>query len=146
MSILLIPRAEQYSERTAIIGPEGSFTYRQLLDASGKIASFLLNGAEDLQEKPVAFLVPPGFHYVAVQWGIWRAGGIAVPLSLFHPRPELEYVLEDTTPAAVVAHPDFVNLLGPIAEERGLRFAPDHRGAGPSCRVSCRRWRRSGGP
>jgi malonyl-CoA/methylmalonyl-CoA synthetase len=71
----------------------------------------------------VAFLVPPGFHYVAVQWGIWRAGGIAVPLSLFHPRPELEYVLEDTDPAVVVAHPDVVDLLGPIAEVRGLRFA-----------------------
>jgi malonyl-CoA/methylmalonyl-CoA synthetase len=123
MSILLIPRAEQYSDRTAIIGPEESFTYRQLLDASGKVASFLLNGAQDLQERPVAFLEPPGFHYVAVQWGIWRAGGIAVPLSLFHPRPELEYVLDDTQPAAVVAHPDFVNLLGPIADERGLRFA-----------------------
>ena len=123
MSILLIPRAEQYSERTAIIELEGSFTYRQLLDASAKIGAFLLNGARDLQERPVAFLVPPGFHYVAVQWGIWRAGGIAVPLSLFHPRPELEYVLDDTEPAAVIAHPDFVNLLGPIAEERGLRFA-----------------------
>ena len=123
MSILLVPRAEQYSDRTAIIGPEGRFTYRQLLDASGKVTSFLLNGAPDLQERPVAFLVPPGFHYVAVQWAIWRAGGIAVPLSLFHPRPELEYVLDDTQPAAVVAHPDFVNLLGPIAEARGLRFA-----------------------
>ena len=81
MSILLTPRAEQYAERTAIIASEGSFTYRQLLDASGRVASFLLNGARDLQERPVAFLAPPGFQYVALQWGIWRAGGIAVPLS-----------------------------------------------------------------
>jgi malonyl-CoA/methylmalonyl-CoA synthetase len=122
MSILLAPRAEQYAERTAIIAPEGSFTYRQLLEASGQVASFLLDGATDLQERPVAFLAPPGFPYVALQWGIWRAGGIAVPLSLFHPRPELAYVLDDTTPAVVVAHPDFVNLLGPLAQERGLRF------------------------
>jgi malonyl-CoA/methylmalonyl-CoA synthetase len=122
MSILLAQRAEQYATRTAIVAAEGSFTYRQLLEASGKVASFLLDGAGDLQEKPVAFLAPPGFHYVALQWGIWRAGGIAVPLSLFHPRPELQYVLEDTTPAAVVAHPDFINLLQPIAGELGLRF------------------------
>ncbi len=88
------------AERTAIVAPEGSFTYRQLLDASGKVASFLLDGPMDLQQRPVAFLAPPGFHYVALQWGIWRAGGIAVPLSVFHPRPELEYVLDDTTPAA----------------------------------------------
>ena len=123
MSILLTQRAERYGERTAIVAPEGSFTYRQLLDASGSVASFLLDGSMDLQQMPVAFLAPPGFHYLALQWGIWRAGGIAVPLSLFYPRPELEYVLDDTTPAAVVAHPDFVDRIHPPAGERKLRFA-----------------------
>src|SRR5208337_3614734 len=122
MSILLTQRAEQYGERTAIIAPEGSFTYRQLLDASGKVASFLLDGPIDLRQRPVAFLAPQGFHYVALQWGIWRAGGIAVPLSLFHPRPELEYVLEDTRPGAVVAHPDLAERVAPLARERRLRF------------------------
>jgi len=123
MSILLTSRAERYGDRTGIIAPEGRFAYRQLLDASGKVASFLLDGSKDLQQRPVAFLAPPGFHYVALQWGIWRAGGIAVPLSVFHPRPELEYVLDDTTPAAVVAHPDFVNRIDSVAEKRNLRFA-----------------------
>ena len=99
MSILLIDKAQQYAERLAIVAPEGSFSYRQLLEASGRVASWLLNGAADLEEQPVAFLAPPGFQYVALQWGIWRAGGIAVPLSLFYPRPELEYVIEDVTPA-----------------------------------------------
>jgi len=123
MSIMLIKMAGQHEDRTAIIASEGTFSYRQLLDASGKVASFLLNGARDLEERPVAFLAPPGFQYVALQWGIWRAGGIAVPLSLFHPRPELEYVIEDTAPAAVIAHPDFVDRLRPIAVDRGLRFS-----------------------
>ncbi len=122
MSILLTQRAEQYAERTAIIAPEGRFTYRQLFEASGRVASWLLSGAKDLQEQPVAFIAPPGFQYVALQWGIWRAGGIAVPLSLFHPRPELEYVIDDTKPAAVVAHPDYARLVAPIAEARDLRF------------------------
>lgn len=123
MSILLTQRAEKYEERTAIVAPEGKFTYRQLLEASGRVASFLLDGARDLKERPVAFLAPPGFQYVAGQWGIWRAGGIAVPLSLFHPRPELEYVLSDTEPGAVLAHPDLVERVRPLAEELGLRFA-----------------------
>jgi malonyl-CoA/methylmalonyl-CoA synthetase len=122
MSILLIDKAGKYGERLAIVASEGSVSYRQLLEASGRVASWLLNGAADLEEKPVAFLAPPGFQYVALQWGIWRAGGIAVPLSLFHPRPELEYVLEDTTPAAVVAHPDLADRVEPIATERRLRF------------------------
>jgi len=123
MSILLTQRAEKYGERTAIVAPEGKFTYRQLLEASGRVASFLLNGAADLKERPVAFLVPPGFQYVAVQWGIWRAGGIAVPLSLFHPRPELEYYLSDTKPGAVLAHPELAERVRSLAAELGLRFA-----------------------
>jgi malonyl-CoA/methylmalonyl-CoA synthetase len=123
MSITLTEMAKQHGDRTAIIASEGAFSYRQLLDASGRVASFLLNGSRDLEERPVTFLAPPGFQYVALQWGIWRAGGIAVPLSLSYPRPELEYVIEDTAPAAVVAHPDFVDRVESIAVGRGLRFA-----------------------
>ena len=123
MSILLTRQAEHYADRTAILAPEGAFTYRQLMDASGKVASFLLDGTTDLKEKRVAFLAPPGFDYVALQWGIWRAGGIAVPLSLFHPRPELEYVLDDTGPAAAVVHPDLANRLDWAAGVRNLRLA-----------------------
>ena len=123
MSIELTRRAEDHGERTAIVAQEGEFTYRRLLDASGRVASFLLDGAADLKERPVAFLARPGFQYVAVQWGIWRAGGIAVPLSPLHPRPELEYFLKDTGAVAVVAQPEFVERLSPLAQELGLRFA-----------------------
>lgn len=123
MSIALAARAEQFAERTAMVTPEGALSYRRLLDASRRVAAFLLQGTTDLKERPVAFLAPPGFDYVALQWGIWRAGGIAVPLSLFYPKPELDYVLQDTEPAAVIAHPDFLPLAHPLARERGLRFA-----------------------
>ena len=85
-------------------------------------ASCLLNGAADLNEGRVAFLVPPGFDYAATQWGIWRAGGIAVPLATSHPRPELEYVVADCGAGIVVAHPEFETKVRPIAEERGMRF------------------------
>lgn len=123
MSILLAARAEAHAERTAIVTPKGDFSYRELLDRSAAVASFLLKGLEDLQERPVAFLAPPGFDYAALQLGIWRAGGIAVPLSLFHPKPELEYVLRDISPAAAIAHPDYTDRLRSLAEELHLRFA-----------------------
>jgi malonyl-CoA/methylmalonyl-CoA synthetase len=115
-------RAEQHGERTALIAPEGTFSYRQLLDASGQVAACLLGGADDLREARVAFLVPPGFDYVATQWGIWRAGGVAVPLCVMHPRPELEHVMDDSQSAMVVAHPQFEEMLRPMVEERGARL------------------------
>lgn len=120
--ITLIQRAANFKEKRAIITSEGSFTYLQLLQASEKIASCLLCRTKDLHETRVAFVVPSGFHYVAVQWGIWRAGGIAVPLSVYHPKPEMEYVIEDSDAEIVVSHPDFESKLRPVAQTTGKRF------------------------
>ncbi|MFZ5824711.1 MAG: acyl-CoA synthetase [Bacillota bacterium] len=116
----LFTRAAGHPERPAITAPEGRFTYGDLLSASAIIAARLLDGARDLAEARVAFLVPPSFAYVAAQWGIWRAGGVAVPLAVSHPPGELAYVLDDTSAAVVIAHPELADRVRPLAEERGL--------------------------
>jgi malonyl-CoA/methylmalonyl-CoA synthetase len=120
-TLALVERAEAHAERTAIVAPEGTFTYGDLLWASARVAAALRAGAADLEEARVAFLVPPGFHHVAVQWGIWRAGGIAVPLAVSHPPPELEYVIRDADARLVVAA-DGPAPLAPIAESAGARL------------------------
>ena len=120
--IPLIDRAEGHQGRTALVTPDGAFTYGDLLDASGRVATHLLDGAADLREARVAFLTPPDFSYVAVQWGIWRAGGVAVPLATMYPRPELEHVVDDSVASTLIAHPQYEPLLRPIAEARGTRF------------------------
>jgi malonyl-CoA/methylmalonyl-CoA synthetase len=122
MSLTLLDRAAQFQDRLAIIAPEGRFTYRHLLADSARIAAALLDGRADLAEARVAFLIPPGYTYAAVQWGIWRAGGIAVPLAVSHPQPELAYVVADADAAIVMAHPDFEAILRPVAEAGGRRF------------------------
>ena len=120
--MLLIQRATAHPTRTAIVDDAGEYSYADLLDASHRGAALLLDGKMDLDEARVAFMVPPGFEYAAILWGIWRAGGVAVPLCLSHPLPEIEYVLEDTEASIVVAHPDFEEQLRPAAKARGLRF------------------------
>ncbi|KYC37856.1 long-chain fatty acid--CoA ligase [Scytonema hofmannii PCC 7110] len=122
MNLPLITRAEEHNEKIAIATTEGAFTYRDLLHTSSQIATSLLQDAEDLQEQRVAFLIPPGFQYAATQWGIWRAGGIAVPLCNSHPRPELEYAIAHSRASIIVAHPNFEDTLRPIAEAHNLRF------------------------
>ena len=122
LDLPLFARAAEHDGRTAIVAPEGAFTYADLLDASARVASGLLDGAADLAGARVAFLAPPGWDYVAVQWGIWRAGGIAVPLAVSHPPAELEYVVLDADAAVVVAHPELATVLRPIAERNGRRF------------------------
>jgi len=130
VNIPLIIRAEKHNEKTAIATTDRAFTYQDLLHTSSQIATCLLNNAEDLQEQRVAFLIPPGFEYVATQWGIWRAGGIAVPLCISHPRPELEYVINNSGASIIIAHPNFEGILRSrsvsagesLAEEHNLRF------------------------
>jgi len=122
MNLPLFTRALGHSQRTAIATPEGTWTYQDLLHVSGQIATSLLKDADDLQEQRIAFLIPPGFQYVATQWGIWRAGGIAVPLCVSHPRPELEYVITHAGASIIIAHPTFEAILRPIAEAHHLRF------------------------
>lgn len=122
MDIPLVARAREHVERTAIIATEGIFTYRDLLHVSSQVAACILDSADDLQQQRVAFLIPPGFQYVATQWGIWRAGGVAVPLCVSHPCPELEYVIEDSGATIIIAHPNFETILRPVALARGLRF------------------------
>ena len=95
-SLPLMARGQSYGPRTSIVDAQGTFTYDDLLQASASVAAALLAGHEDLQEARVAFLVTPGFPWVATQWGIWRAGGVAVPLPLNATRPELEYIVDDT--------------------------------------------------
>ncbi len=107
----LVARARGHGDRPAIIASEGTFSYRDLLDASASVAQCLLAGRSDLAEARVAFLAPPGFHYVATQWGIWRAGGIAVPLAVSHPPAELAYVIRDAAAEAVVVHAEFAPII-----------------------------------
>jgi malonyl-CoA/methylmalonyl-CoA synthetase len=115
----LIARAQQFGSRTAVIDANGSHSYDDLLDASSRIASQLLAGGNDLNEARVAFLIAPGFPWAATQWGIWRAGGIAVPLPVGTPWAELEYYLEDTRATALVC--DATNRqVVPTAEDPGL--------------------------
>ena len=73
------------NNRIAVVAAGRSYTYADLDAASKGVAAALLESRDDLHEARVAFLVPPGFEYVAVQRGIWRAGGVAVPLATSHP-------------------------------------------------------------
>lgn len=105
--ISLIARAEQFGGSTAIISNGMANTYSELLERSAIIAGNLLGEHSDLNGVRVAFMVDPGFEYVAVQWGIWRAGGIAVPLCLSYPFPSLQYVIEDSGSDIIIADSDY---------------------------------------
>ncbi len=118
----LMSRARVFATRTAILSFGRSHTYADLRDASARAAGGLLGGCTDLEEARVVFLVQPGYSHVAVQWGIWRAGGIAVPLAPSQAPAECEHVIEDSRPSVVVGDSAAERVLRPLAERRGCRF------------------------
>jgi len=71
----------------------GEWTYSDLHDRVNKMASGLLEGKSDLKEERIGLLIPGGVDYVTTLLGIWRAGGIAVPLNAEGALPEVEHSL-----------------------------------------------------
>lgn len=122
--IKLVDKANRYLSRVAVKSERKSFTYRDLLDASRRIALTLLAGRIDLHEARIAFIVTPGFDYAAIQWGIWRAGGIAVPLCVKHPYASIKYVIEDTTAEAVIFSEEYRDLIQPLFTDFSIRSIP----------------------
>jgi malonyl-CoA/methylmalonyl-CoA synthetase len=120
LSLALLSRLESFADSTAIIAPEGVFTYADLDRVSARAATRILAGRDDLEEARVCYLVPPGWDYVATQWAVWRAGGLGVPMATSHPPAELAYVLDDAEPEAVIAHPNLADRIQGPATERGL--------------------------
>ncbi len=122
MTLPLFERVRSHSARVALRDATGTSTYGDLLAAADRVAGALLDGRSDLDGASVAYLVEPSFAWVAVTWGIWRAGGVAVPLALSHPAPELAYTVDDSKSVAAIASPTFAERLRGLAAERGLPF------------------------
>ncbi len=118
----LVKNASSNLDKQAIISNNQSYSYQDLLNSSHQFASLLLENITDLNEKRVAFMVSPGFDYVSIQWGIWQAGGIAVPLCISYPLPSLQYVIEDTEAEIVIVGAEYAEILRPLAAEKDFRF------------------------
>jgi len=117
----LIARARTYADAVAIRSASGERTYNALLERSATLAAALLADDSDLKEARVAFLLPGGYDYLTVQWAIWRAGGVAVPLSLSATEPELEYALADSASHCVVTARDLAGNVDSLCERLGIQ-------------------------
>ncbi len=100
---MLTRHLSRHGLATALVDARGPVSFLELDESVSRAASALLDGSGDLAGARVAFLVPPGRDCVAALLGIWRAGGVAVPLPISHPAAELDYVIRDSEASVVVA-------------------------------------------
>lgn len=90
-------RIEARFAKIALRDTAGEHTYQMLWAKAHNIASYLQEARANkpLQGARVAFQALPTADYVAMLWGTWLAGGVAVPVSLSYPAPEVVYLLNN---------------------------------------------------
>ncbi len=110
------------SDPPAIVASDGVCTHAELAEAADRVAAGLTGERNDLDETRVAFAVAPGLAYAAILHGIWRAGGVAVPLALSHPPAEHDHVIRDAGASIVIADAGRATLVEPLAAAAGARF------------------------
>ncbi|NWT56159.1 ACSF3 synthetase, partial [Erythrocercus mccallii] len=127
-------RALAFGDKVAIVDQNGEHTYRDLLSRSlrlsQEICRLLQCPSRDLKEERISFLCPNDASYVVAQWASWMSGAIAVPLYRKHPVPELEYVIQDSQSALVIAAEEFVGKITPSAKKLGVPVLPLPRAGG----------------
>ena len=101
----------------ALVDGAQTRTYADLDKQIDRFAGGLLAGEADLQEERIAFLMPASFEYVTTLHGIWRAGGVAVPLNTASALPELEHCLSSTGVRRLVTVSDRLDQIKPLCDE-----------------------------
>ena len=87
------PTLNNDNHTIALQDGDQSWTYAQVNARIDNFALGLLKGTGDLEEERIAFFMPASLDYVTTMHGIWRAGGIAVPLNVASAVSELEHSL-----------------------------------------------------
>ena len=87
------PRIAKNNIKVALVDSDGAHTYDSINARIALFAAGILEDRQDLQEERIAFLIPASLNYVTALLGIWRAGGIAVPLNISSAEAELEHYL-----------------------------------------------------
>ena len=112
-------RAQTYGDRLAVIENDVRVNYDKLVFKAHQMAAALLREGTGFRGRRVASLLLPGSDYICLQWAVWLAGGVIVPLSLTHPYPEHNRVVKDSGADIVVVDSD----LGAELRERGSNGA-----------------------
>ena len=116
----LFDQATINPNKIAIIDPIGIHAYHELNTKSDELAAALLSVQSDLNESRIAFMLSPGFDYTTMLWGIWKAGGIAVPLCIDHPTEALTHTIADAQCSVIISHSKFLASIQGIAKEHNI--------------------------
>lgn len=110
------------NRKIALVDADKQYSYHEVNAAIERFAAGLLAGNDDLNEEPIAFLIPASPDYVTVLHGIWRAGGIAIPLNPGSAEAELEHYLSTVGVTRVVTSAEHKGKLRQLCERLSVEL------------------------
>ena len=114
------PAISGRNEDVALAEDGARYSYAALESRIETFARELLGEKDDLDRERVAILIPAGLDYVTALHGVWRAGGIAVPLNVAAAAPELEHFLTQAGVTRVMTSREHPVAVGPLCERLGI--------------------------
>ncbi|NKB34974.1 MAG: AMP-binding protein [Pseudomonadales bacterium] len=122
MSEIPFPYLQNDSDRVALIEGDVSYTYSTVNARINRFATGLLGDQEDLQEERIAFFMPASFDYVTTMHGVWRAGGIAVPLNVASAVSELDHYLTSASVTRMIANAEYQETLRELCDSLNIQL------------------------
>src|ERR1700732_4901132 len=120
-----------YPERTALIDPNGTWTFAQFVARVNRLGN-ALRGQGLTNGDRVALLLPDVREYLEADYGVMSAGLVRVPLDPRLTRRELAAQLAHARVRALITHPMFGDKIGGIAADvEDLKILVSIRGALP---------------
>ncbi|HEU4425685.1 MAG TPA: condensation domain-containing protein, partial [Pilimelia sp.] len=108
------------SDATAVVGPDGRLTYRELHRRANQLAHVLRAWGAG-PDVPVGLCIERSAAMVVAMLGVWRAGAAYVPLDPAFPAERLRLMLADSAATVVVTNRPARERAAPVlAEAAGL--------------------------
>ena len=116
------PHLRAGNDNIALVEGDTTYTYDTVNERIDRFATGLLGDKADLQEERIAFFIPASLDYVTVMHGVWRAGGIAVPLNVASAVAELDHYLTCASVTRMVANGEYQESLRELCAELNIEL------------------------
>src|SRR3954471_24463346 len=103
-------RALVMADRVAVVHGERRYTYAELAQRAGRLASSLREAGVERGDR-VAVLCPNTPAILEAHYGVPAAGGILVAINTRLSKDEVEYILSDSEPKVVIVDHELADLI-----------------------------------
>ena len=122
MAVEAFPHLKDGNEKIALVEGDVSHSYADVNARIERFATGLLGDKTDLEEERIAFFIPASLDYVTAMHGVWRAGGIAVPLNVACAVSELDHYLTCASVTRMIANGEYQESLKDLCAELNIEL------------------------